>query len=133
MAKYLGALDQGTTSTRFIIFDKNGAIISSSQMEHDQICEKPGWVAHDGNQIWKNTQIVIKEALAKATLSGKDLAAIGVTNQRETVMVWDRHTGKPLHHAIVWQCTRSDEICQELDKVHGKNCFRSIKIGRAHV
>ena len=126
MAKYIGALDQGTTSTRFIIFDKTGTIISLSQMEHDQICEKPGWVAHDGNQIWKNTQIVIKKTLAKSGLSGKDLAAIGVTNQRETVIAWDRHTGKPLHHAIVWQCSRSDETCQELDKVHGKDYFRAI-------
>ncbi|OQY49989.1 MAG: glycerol kinase [Desulfobacteraceae bacterium 4572_89] len=125
MAAYLGALDQGTTSTRFIIFDKNGSIIGLSQMEHDQICEKPGWVEHDGNQIWKNTQAVIGQALEKTGLSGNDLAAVGVTNQRETVMAWDRHTGKPLYNAIVWQCARSHEICRDLDKVHGKDCFRS--------
>ncbi len=125
MAKYLGAVDQGTTSTRFIIFDKNGTIISLSQMEHEQICQKPGWVAHDGNQIWKNTQVVIKQAMEKAGICGEDLAAIGVTNQRETVIVWDRHTGKPLHNAIVWQCTRSHETCKELDKVYGKDGFRS--------
>ncbi|MCP4673273.1 MAG: glycerol kinase, partial [Desulfobacula sp.] len=93
MAKYLGAVDQGTTSTRFIIFDKNGTIISLSQMEHEQICQKPGWVAHDGNQIWENTQVVIKQAMEKAGICGEDLAAIGVTNQRETVIAWDRHTG----------------------------------------
>ncbi|MBA3011357.1 MAG: glycerol kinase GlpK [Proteobacteria bacterium] len=125
MAAYLGAVDQGTTSTRFIIFDKNGAIISLSQMEHDQICQKPGWVEHDASQIWKNTQRVITQALDKAGLSGQDLAAIGVTNQRETVMVWDRHTGKPLHNAIVWQCTRSHETCKQLDKNYGKDGFRS--------
>lgn len=125
MAEYLGALDQGTTSTRFIIFDKNGSIIGLRQMEHDQICQKPGWVEHDGNQIWKNTQTVIGQALEKTGLSGNDLAAIGVTNQRETVIAWDRHTGRPLHNAIVWQCTRSHEICKDLDKVHGKDCFRS--------
>jgi glycerol kinase len=124
MAAYLGALDQGTTSTRFIIFDKNGSIIGLSQMEHDQICQKPGWVEHDGNQIWENTQTVIGQALEKTGLSGNDLAAIGVTNQRETVMAWDRNTGKPLHNAIVWQCTRSHEICRDLDKTHGKDCFR---------
>lgn len=128
MADYLGALDQGTTSTRFIIFDKNGSIISLSQMEHDQICQKPGWVEHDGSQIWENTRKVICQALEKTKISGKDLAAIGVTNQRETIMVWDRHTGKPLHNAIVWQCTRSDEICRDLDRVHGKNSFR-LKTG----
>ena len=125
MAKYLGAVDQGTTSTRFIIFDKHGAIISASQMEHDQICKKPGWVAHDGNQIWKNTEMVIRQALEKAGITGQDLAAIGVTNQRETVIAWDRHTGKPLNNAIVWQCTRSHETCKELDKVYGKDNFRS--------
>ncbi len=124
MADYLGALDQGTTSTRFIIFDKNGSIISLSQMEHDQICKKPGWVEHDGCQIWKNAQTVVCQALEKTGLSGKELAAIGVTNQRETIMAWDRHTGRALHNAIVWQCTRSDKICRELDRVHGKDSFR---------
>jgi glycerol kinase len=125
MAAYLGAVDQGTTSTRFIVFDKNGTLVSASQMEHDQICTKPGWVAHDGNQIWTNTKRVIRQALEKANLSGQDLAAIGVTNQRETVIAWDRHTGRPLNNAIVWQCTRSHEICKELDKTHGKDCFRA--------
>jgi len=124
MAKYLGALDQGTTSTRFIIFDKNGSIIGLSQVEHAQICQKPGWVEHDGAQIWENTRNVIQWALEKAGITGEDLAAIGVTNQRETVMVWNKHTGKPLYNAIVWQCTRTDDICKNLDAVHGRDCFR---------
>jgi glycerol kinase len=124
MTSYIGAVDQGTTSTRFIIFDKNGNIVSVSRTTHDQICEKPGWVAHDPAQIRDNTFRVIAKALEKAGLTGKDLAAIGVTNQRETVAAWDRHTGKPLYHAVVWQCARSDEICRNLDDVYGKDCFR---------
>ncbi len=124
MATYLGAVDQGTTSTRFIIFDKNGAIIGLDQMEHDQILPQPGWVEHDGSQIWKNTQAVIRGALAKAGITGQDLAAIGVTNQRETVLAWDKNTGVPLYNAIVWQCTRTDKICRDLDKTHGKDHFR---------
>lgn len=124
MAAYLGAVDQGTTSTRFIIFDKNGAIIGLSQMEHDQILPEPGWVEHDGMQIWNNTRTVIRNAMEKAGITGKDLAAIGVTNQRETVMAWNKNTGAPLHHAIVWQCTRTDRICRNLDRTHGKDGFR---------
>ncbi|MDD9303901.1 MAG: glycerol kinase GlpK [Desulfobacter sp.] len=126
MTAYLGAVDQGTTSTRFIIFDKNGAIIGLSQMEHDQICNQPGWVEHDAMQIWNNTRVVIQKALKKAGIKGSDLAAIGVTNQRETVMAWDKTTGEPLYNAIVWQCTRTDKICRELDKVHGQNGFKKI-------
>ncbi len=124
MTSYIGAVDQGTTSTRFIIFDKNGGIVAVSRMEHAQICEKPGWVAHDLAEIRDNTFTVIEKALEKAGLTGRDLAAIGVTNQRETVAAWDRHTGKPLCHAVVWQCARSDEICRELDAAHGRDCFR---------
>ena len=90
MASYLGAVDQGTTSTRFIIFDKNGAIIGLSQMEHDQILPEPGWVEHNGAQIWENTRTVIGQALKKADLTGSDLAAIGITNQRETVVAWNK-------------------------------------------
>ncbi|PIE60999.1 MAG: glycerol kinase [Desulfobacterales bacterium] len=125
MATYLGALDQGTTSTRFIVFNKNGAIIGLDQMEHDQILPQPGWVEHNGRQIWKNTQAVIRGALEKAGITGKDLAAIGITNQRETVMAWDKNTGDPLYNAIVWQCTRTDKICRELDKRYGKDAFRA--------
>ena len=126
MAAYLGAVDQGTTSTRFIIFDKNGAIMALSQMEHDQILPEPGWVEHDGMQIWNNTRTVIEGALEKAGITGKDLAAIGVTNQRETVVAWNRNTGEPLYNAIVWQCTRTDRICRDLDKTHGKDGFRQL-------
>lgn len=126
MTKYLGAVDQGTTSTRFIIFDKNGKIMGISQMEHDQILPRPGWVEHDGAQIWKNTRTVIKSALNNAGITAKDLAAIGVTNQRETVMAWDRETGLPLYNAIVWQCTRTDKICRQLDREHGKDAFRAV-------
>jgi glycerol kinase len=124
MTTYIGAVDQGTTSTRFIIFDKTGDLIAQSRLAHDQICEKPGWVEHNPAQIWHNTQTVITRALEKAGITGQDLCGIGITNQRETVMAWDRHTGKPLYNCIVWQCTRSDDICRNLDKTHGKDCFR---------
>lgn len=126
MAAYLGALDQGTTSTRFIIFDKNGAIMALSRMEHDQILPEPGWVEHNGAQIWKNAQTVIAGALKKAGLTGSDLEAIGITNQRETVLAWNKNTGTPLYNAIVWQCARTDRICRDLDKKHGKDGFRQI-------
>ncbi|MCG8616385.1 MAG: glycerol kinase GlpK, partial [Desulfobacterales bacterium] len=126
MAAYLGAVDQGTTSTRFIIFDKNGAIIGLSQMEHDQILPEPGWVEHNGAQIWENTRTVIAETLKKADLTGSDLAAIGITNQRETIVAWNKNTGEPLYNAIVWQCTRTDRICRDLDKTHGKDSFRQV-------
>ena len=126
MGAYLGALDQGTTSTRFIIFDKNGAIIGLDQMEHNQILPRPGWVEHDGMQIWDNAQAVIKGALKKAGITGKDLAALGITNQRETVLAWDRTQENRLYNAIVWQCTRTDRLCRDLDAAHGKNSFRTI-------
>ncbi|MCG8529312.1 MAG: glycerol kinase, partial [Desulfovibrionales bacterium] len=121
---YLGALDQGTTSTRFIIFDRNGDILGVDQKEHTQICTQPGWVEHDGMQIWENTQEVIEGALGRAGIKGRDLAAVGITNQRETILAWDKSTGTPLYNAIVWQCTRSDAICHELNQTHGKDCFR---------
>ena len=121
---YLGALDQGTTSTRFIIFDRNGDILGVDQKEHNQICTQPGWVEHDGMEIWDNTREVIAGALERAGIGGKDLAAVGVTNQRETILAWDKSTGRPLYNAIVWQCTRSDAICRNLNKTHGKDCFR---------
>jgi glycerol kinase len=124
MTTYIGAVDQGTTSTRFIIFDNTGALIAQSRLAHDQICEKPGWVEHNPAQIWRNTRTVITRTLEKAGITGQDLCGIGITNQRETVMAWDRHTGKPLYNAIVWQCARSDDICRNLDKTHGKDCFR---------
>ncbi len=124
MAKYVGALDQGTTSNRFIIFDHGGQIVAVDQKEHEQIFPQPGWVEHNPLEIWQNAQDVIRGALAKANLSGSDLAAIGITNQRETTMIWNKNTGKPYMNAIVWQCTRTDEICKELEREHGQNRFR---------
>jgi glycerol kinase len=124
MANYVGALDQGTTSTRFIIFDHAGSIVSVEQKEHEQIFPQPGWVEHNPLEIWQNTQHVIRGALAKGGLSGSELAAIGITNQRETTVMWDRKTGKPFTNAIVWQCTRTHEICKELSKEGGLDRFR---------
>ncbi len=128
MAKYVGALDQGTTSTRFMIFDHSGNVIAVDQKEHEQIFPKPGWVEHDALEIWQRSQEVIAGALAKAGCSAGDLAAVGVTNQRETAVVWDRTTGKPVHNAIVWQDTRTDTICNELAKDGGQDRFRA-KVG----
>jgi glycerol kinase len=124
MANYVGALDQGTTSTRFIIFDHFGRIISADQKEHEQIYPQPGWVEHNPLEIWQNTQEVIHGALAKGKISGSELAAIGITNQRETTVIWDRKTGTPFTNAVVWQCTRTHEICKELSREGGQNRFR---------
>jgi len=111
---YIGAIDQGTTSTRFIIFDKKGNQISVAQKEHTQLYPQAGWVEHDTSEIWNNTQYVIKKALEKASLTSKHLAAIGITNQRETTVVWNRFTGKPYYNAIVWQDTRVGNAVTEL-------------------
>ncbi len=124
MSKYIGAVDQGTTSSRFIIFDHDGNIVGLDQKEHEQIFPKPGWVEHNPIEIWNNTQEVIQGALNKTGLSGSDLAAIGITNQRETTVVWDKNTGKPYYNAIVWQCTRTDDICKKLTGEQGQNRFR---------
>ena len=128
MAKYVGAIDQGTTSTRFMIFDHAGQVIGIDQKEHEQIFPKPGWVEHDPMEIWAATQAVIAGALAKTHVDPKDLAAVGVTNQRETTVVWDKNTGKPVYNAIVWQDTRTDLICNELAKVGGQDRLRA-KVG----
>ncbi|MBA4365403.1 MAG: glycerol kinase GlpK [Caldisericia bacterium] len=128
MAKYVGAIDQGTTSTRFMIFDHAGQVIGIDQKEHEQIYPKPGWVEHDPMEVWASTQAVIAGALAKAHVDAKDLAAVGVTNQRETTVVWDKNTGKPVYNAIVWQDTRTDLICNELAKVGGQDRLRA-KVG----
>ncbi|MDH3801987.1 MAG: FGGY family carbohydrate kinase, partial [Deltaproteobacteria bacterium] len=124
MTNYVGALDQGTTSTRFIIFDHSGQIVATDQKEHEQIFPQSGWVEHNPLEIWHNTGDVIQGALARANLSGSDLAALGITNQRETTVIWDKNTGKPYTNAIVWQCTRTDEICKELSREQGQNRFR---------
>jgi glycerol kinase len=128
MAKYAAAVDQGTTSTRFMIFDHAGKVVEVDQREHEQIYPKPGWVEHDPMEIWKRTQEVIKEALAKSKVNPKDIAAVGVTNQRETTVVWEKATGKPVYNAIVWQDTRTADICNELAKAGGQDRFRP-KVG----
>ncbi len=128
MAKYVGALDQGTTSTRFMIFDHSGNVIAVDQKEHEQIYPKPGWVEHDAMEIWTRSKEVISGALAKAGIQPSDLAAVGVTNQRETTVIWDRTTGRPVHNAIVWQDTRTDTICNDLAKDGGQDRFRE-KVG----
>ncbi len=124
MAQYIGAVDQGTTSSRFIIFDEAANIVGAARKEHKQILEQPGWVAHDPMEIWENTCEVMGQALANAGVTGSDLAAIGITNQRETAVVWDRQTGLPLSDAVVWQCTRSDRICKDLIKDGGQDRFK---------
>jgi glycerol kinase len=128
MADYVGALDQGTTSTRFMIFDHHGQVKGIDQKEHEQIFPKPGWVEHDPKEIWQRSQEVIEGALSKAGLSASDLAAVGITNQRETTLVWDRNTGEPVYNAIVWQDTRTDQICNELAADGGQDRFRA-KVG----
>ena len=110
MADYVGAIDQGTTSTRFMIFDRGGNVIGVDQKEHEQIYPKPGWVEHDPMEIWARTTDVVSGALAKANITSADLAAVGITNQRETTLVWDRHTGQPVYNALVWQDTRQQDI-----------------------
>jgi glycerol kinase len=124
MADYVGALDQGTTSTRFMIFDHSGEVAGIDQKEHEQIYPKPGWVEHDAKEIWTRSQEVISGALDKAGLQASDLAAVGITNQRETAVVWDKTTGEPVHNAVVWQDTRTDRICDELAKDGGQDRFR---------
>jgi glycerol kinase len=114
MAKYVMALDQGTTSSRCILFNEKGLVVSSSQKEFKQIYPEAGWVEHDPMEIWATQFGVASEALLKANIDAKDVAAIGITNQRETTVVWDKRTGLPIYNAIVWQCRRTAEYCDEL-------------------
>ena len=125
MAAYLGALDQGTTSTRFIIFDHGGRIVSQAHEEHEQIYPAPGWVEHDPEEIWRRTQDVIRKAMAHKILQPKDLAAIGITNQRETVVLWNRKTGLAVSNAIVWQDTRVDGLVADFAKDGGIDRLRA--------
>jgi len=125
MAKYVAAIDQGTTSTRFIVFDHTGAIVAVDQKEHQQIYPKPGWVEHDPLEIWTRTQEVIQGALQKGKISVNDIAAVGVTNQRETTVVWDKLTGRPVYNAVVWQDTRTDALCNELARDGGQDRLRA--------
>ncbi|MGB9871639.1 MAG: glycerol kinase GlpK [Anaerolineae bacterium] len=124
MPRYVAAVDQGTTSTRFMVFDHAGLVVSVHQLEHEQIYPQPGWVEHNPMEIWERTQQVIQAALQKNGIDPKEIAAIGVTNQRETTIVWDKKTGKPYYNAIVWQCTRTKEICEDLARDGGQDRFR---------
>ena len=116
MSKFIGAIDQGTTSTRFVLFNHNSNKIASHQIEHKQIFPKAGWVEHNPIEIWNNTKKVIKVTLQKSKISEKQIAAIGITNQRETTVIWNKKTGKPYYNAIVWQDTRTNDICNSLKK-----------------
>ncbi|MEP6665772.1 MAG: glycerol kinase GlpK [Nocardioidaceae bacterium] len=119
MAEYVAAIDQGTTSTRCMIFDRSASVVSVDQREHEQIFPRAGWVEHDALEIWNNTREVIGAALAKANLDADDIVAVGITNQRETAVVWDKTTGQPVCNAIVWQDTRTQKICDELAGLGG--------------
>ena len=125
MADFIGAIDQGTTSTRFLVFDRGGRIVASAQKEHQQIYPQPGWVEHDPDEIWFRTREVIDEAMAQRALKPADLAAIGITNQRETTVLWDRHTGKPVANALVWQDMRVAESVSEFSREGGADRFRA--------
>lgn len=128
MANFIAAIDQGTTSTRCIVFNHEGSIVAAAQMEHRQIFPKPGWVEHNPLEILNNAVTVFKSALQKSGLKYSDIHSIGITNQRETVVLWDKTTGLPLSNAIVWQDTRSADICDSLSKKGGIDRFRE-KVG----
>ncbi|MGG7575856.1 glycerol kinase GlpK [Streptomyces sirii] len=121
---FIAAIDQGTTSSRCIVFDRDGRIVSVDQKEHEQILPRPGWVEHDAGEIWANVQDVVTGALDKAGITRAALRAIGITNQRETTLLWDRNTGEPVHNALVWQDTRTDALCKELGRNVGQDRFR---------
>lgn len=125
MAKYIGAIDQGTTSTRFILFDRSGRIVATVQKEHEQIYPRPGWVEHNPEEICNHTLEVIGETIQGSGIAGSDLAAVGITNQRETTVVWNRKTGKPVCNAIVWQDTRTADYVSEFSENGGQDRFRA--------
>jgi len=124
VASYIGSIDQGTTSTRFIVFDRTGRVVSEGQKEHEQIYPRPGWVEHDPEEIWRNTQEVIAAAMARRSLLPADLAAVGITNQRETTLVWNRKTGQAVCNAIVWQDMRVADAVAEFSQAGGQDRFR---------
>jgi glycerol kinase len=115
-AEFIAAIDQGTTSTRCMIFDHDGAEVARHQLEHEQILPRAGWVEHDPVEIWERASSVLTSVLNRAKLTSKDLVALGITNQRETTLVWSRRTGRPYYNAIVWQDTRTDRIASALDR-----------------
>jgi glycerol kinase len=123
-ARYVAAIDQGTTSSRCMVFDRSGTVVAVAQKEHAQHFPRPGWVEHDAAEIWRNVQEVVADAIGKARLTAADVAAIGITNQRETTLVWDRATGEPLANAIVWQDTRTDAIVRRLGGADGPDRYR---------
>jgi glycerol kinase len=125
VASYIGAIDQGTTSTRFIVFDRGGRIVASAQKEHEQIYPRAGWVEHDPLEISRRTEEVVSDAMSQRSLRPSDLAAIGITNQRETTVVWDRATGEPIHNALVWQDTRVAPMVTEFSREEGQDRFRA--------
>ena len=125
-AQYIAAIDQGTTSSRCMIFDAAGAVVATSQKEHRQIFPRPGWVEHDALEIWANVQTVVAQALARGDLATGDLAAVGITNQRETTLLWEKSTGRPIANAIVWQDTRTATLAEQLGREGGQDRFRPI-------
>jgi len=125
LGNYIGAIDQGTTSTRFVVFDRSGRVVTMAQKEHEQIYPQPGWVEHDPEEIWSAAQTVMREAMAAHGLASADLAAIGITDQRETSVVWNRKTGKALTNAIVWQDTRTSDYVSDLARQGGQDRFRA--------
>jgi glycerol kinase len=128
MAKYAAAIDQGTTSTRCMVFDHGGQVVSVAQKEHEQIYPRPGWVEHDAKEVWARTQDVVEEAVSAAGAGEGDISGVGITNQRETSLVWDRTTGEPVHNAIVWQDTRTDKLVDEFSRDGGQARFQE-KVG----
>ncbi len=124
--RYVAAIDQGTTSSRCIVFDVKGDIVAVEQKEHRQIFPRPGWVEHDAEEIWANVSEVIAGALATLSIQPSDLAAVGITNQRETTLLWDKASGRPIHNAIVWQDTRTDRLVRELGGGVGQDRFREL-------
>src|SRR6202795_5218402 len=125
VASYIGAIDQGTTSTRFIVFDRGGRIVASAQKEHEQIYPRAGWVEHDPLEISRRTEEVVSDAMSQRGVRPSDLAAIGITTQRETTVVWDRSTGEPIHNALVWQDTRVAPMVTEFSRHGGQDRFRA--------
>jgi len=126
MTRYVGAIDQGTTSSRCVIVDQVGTFVAMAQMEHEQILPKPGWVEHSPEEIWQNTRTVVEQALDQAGLAASDLAGVGISNQRETAVVWDRVSGEAVANAIVWQDTRTASIAKSLSERHGSEWFRGL-------
>jgi glycerol kinase len=124
VARYVMSVDQGTTSTRCLLFDQGARLVSMTQREHRQHYPKPGWVEHDALEIWANVEQVVEGALKKLGIGPPDLAAVGITNQRETTLLWEKATGRPIANALVWQDTRTDRLVRDLGGLIGQDRFR---------